>query len=41
MSEKKFPTPPTSRIDEVRKALMKVKTITKLPNGQYEIIERD
>ena len=35
------PTPSTPQIDDIRKALMKVKTITKLPNGQFKIVERD
>lgn len=35
------PTPPTPQIDDICKALMKVKTITKLPNGQFKIVERD
>lgn len=33
--------PPTPQTNEIIKALIKVKTITKLPNGQYQIIERD
>lgn len=33
--------PPTPQTNEIYKALMKVKTITKLPNGQFKVIERD
>lgn len=33
--------PPIPQTNEIIKALMKVKTITKLSNGQFKVIERD